>query len=239
MVAFDISIRYNDWTYRRDPTTGEPPVNELAILGLLMEQPLHGYELKKRLTGLLGSRASLSFGSLYPALGRLERGGLVTTVEPDAGGTSVPMTGSLGGEVAAYRARMTLPTRARRNRKVYEITPSGEARMLELLRVPAPDDRDFLVQVAFCRFLTTEERVTLFRHRREELARRLPSRVDGGRDRYLRSVRERDSQAITNDIAWLDRLITDELAIDNDHSPDEAGAPTPAAPDPALPGGPR
>jgi DNA-binding PadR family transcriptional regulator len=215
-------------------------VNELAILGLLMEQPLHGYELKKRLSGLLGGRASLSFGSLYPALGRLERAGLVTALEPDTSRPSVPMTGSLGGEVAAYRARMTLPTRARRNRKVYEITPAGEARMLELLRVAAPDDHDFLVQVAFCRLLTTDERVELFRRRRDELARRAPARPDNGRDRYLRSVRERDSQTIANDIAWLDRLIVDELAIDNDGSADEAGAPAPvAAPDPALPGGSR
>jgi DNA-binding PadR family transcriptional regulator len=214
-------------------------VNELAILGLLMEQPLHGYELKKRLSGLLGGRASFSFGSLYPALGRLERAGFVTALEADTG-VSVPMTGSLGGEVAAYRARMTLPTRARRNRKVYAITAAGESRMLDLLRAPAPDDRDFLVQVAFCRLLTTGERVELFRRRRDELAKRVPARTDTGRDRYLRSVRERDSQAVANDIAWLDRLIADELAIDNDRSSDEADPPSPAAaPDPALPGGTR
>ena len=28
---------------------------ELAILGLLLESPMHGYELRKRLTGLLGA----------------------------------------------------------------------------------------------------------------------------------------------------------------------------------------
>jgi DNA-binding PadR family transcriptional regulator len=215
-------------------------VNELAILGLLSEQPLHGYELKKRLTGLLGGRASLSFGSLYPALGRLERNGFVSVLETDGPPASVPMTGSLGGEVAAYRARMTLTTRSRRNRKVYAITPAGEARVLELLRTPASEDRDFLVQVAFCRLLTTDERVELFRRRRDELASRAPARTDNGRDRYLRSVRERDSQAIANDIAWLDRLIADELAIDNDRSSDEADAPSQAAAhDPALPGGAR
>ena len=135
---------------------------------------------------------------------------------------------------------MTLTTRTRRNRKVYAITPAGEARMLDLLRAPAPDDRDFLVQVAFCRLLSTDERVELFRRRRDELARRVPARTDSGRDPYLRSVRERDSQAIANDIAWLDRLIADELAIDNDPSSDEADAPSQAAaPDPALPGGTR
>ena len=49
---------------------------DLAILGLLTEQELHGYELKKRLGELLSSRASISFGSLYPALARLEAPGL-------------------------------------------------------------------------------------------------------------------------------------------------------------------
>ena len=29
---------------------------ELAVLGLLLESPMHGYELRKRLTGLLGAR---------------------------------------------------------------------------------------------------------------------------------------------------------------------------------------
>ena len=54
---------------------------ELAILGLLKEFPLHGYELKKRLNDTLGHVWGVSYGSLYPALARLEGqlaiGGLV------------------------------------------------------------------------------------------------------------------------------------------------------------------
>jgi DNA-binding PadR family transcriptional regulator len=210
-------------------------VIELAILGLLKEQELHGYELKKRLTGLLG-RSTLSFGSLYPALNRLERQRAVKAVEIGPTAATVPMTGSLGGEVAAYRARMSRPARSKRNRKVYAITEVGEARLRELLATPAPDEREFLVQVAFCRFLPSDQRLALFRGRRAELAARVPARTDAGRDRYLRSVRERDSQTIANDIAWLDRLIADEQPAEPrthlDHPP------TPSAePDPALPGG--
>ena len=37
---------------------------ELAILGLLLESPMHGYELRKRLTGLLGAFRAFSYGSL-------------------------------------------------------------------------------------------------------------------------------------------------------------------------------
>ena len=42
-------------------------VLETAILGLLNESPLHGYELRKRLNLLLGSFRAFSYGTLYPA----------------------------------------------------------------------------------------------------------------------------------------------------------------------------
>ena len=45
---------------------------ELAVLGLLLESPMHGYELRKRLTGLLGAFRAFSYGSLYPALRRMQ-----------------------------------------------------------------------------------------------------------------------------------------------------------------------
>ena len=41
---------------------------ELAILGLLHDAPMHGYELRKQLIVLLGWGRVLSYGSLYPAL---------------------------------------------------------------------------------------------------------------------------------------------------------------------------
>ncbi len=48
---------------------------EMAVLGLLHESPLHGYELRKRLNLLLGWTRLLSYGSLYPALKRMLREG--------------------------------------------------------------------------------------------------------------------------------------------------------------------
>lgn len=51
---------------------------ELAILGLLIESPMHGYELRKRLTGLLGAFRAFSYGSLYPALRRMQADRLIT-----------------------------------------------------------------------------------------------------------------------------------------------------------------
>src|SRR6266508_5264587 len=62
----DVSVRYID---RREAVR----VLELAILGLLHESPMHGYELRKQLTTKLGAfRAAISYGSLYPTLRRLQ-----------------------------------------------------------------------------------------------------------------------------------------------------------------------
>lgn len=41
---------------------------EFAILGLLRESPMHGYELRKRLNTSLGVFRAFSYGTLYPCL---------------------------------------------------------------------------------------------------------------------------------------------------------------------------
>ena len=46
---------------------------ELAILGLLKERPMHGYQLQRELSEQLGGLWRVSYGSLYPSLRRLER----------------------------------------------------------------------------------------------------------------------------------------------------------------------
>ncbi|MFG2057117.1 PadR family transcriptional regulator [Micromonospora sp. NPDC048930] len=51
---------------------------ELAILGLLAEQPLHGYDLKRRVAQLTGHVRPIADGTLYPAIKRLERAGWLT-----------------------------------------------------------------------------------------------------------------------------------------------------------------
>lgn len=135
-------------------------VLELAILGLLEEQELHGYELRKRLSETLGFLASVSFGSLYPALARLEASGALVALSPSTSGQGpsafetaasrgggealrrIPMTGSLAGERAAFRTPRTTTrarsphvgaTRSPRQRRVYAITEVGRAMFRRLL----------------------------------------------------------------------------------------------------------
>jgi DNA-binding PadR family transcriptional regulator len=201
-------------------------VLELAILGLLKEQELHGYELKKRLTDALGAFSSVSFGSLYPALARLEAAGAVRAVAADASGPAlaspaVPMTGSIAGEAAAFRARRSASrtTRPSRTRKVYAITRHGERLFEELLETEstsADDDRAFNLKLAFCRHLPPERRLGLFERRRALLVERLAKarnnvRARKGRmDLYTQSLVDHGTEATEADISWLDRLIAIE-----------------------------
>jgi DNA-binding PadR family transcriptional regulator len=52
-------------------------VIELMILGFLAEGPLHGYDLRHRMEELHGYARPISFGTLYPAIARLAKAGLV------------------------------------------------------------------------------------------------------------------------------------------------------------------
>ncbi len=103
---------------------------DMAILGLLEEKDLHGYEIRRQLRDNLGILANVSFGSIYPALTRLEKAGAVIAIEAPmaetaAPSTPPPATGSLSGELAVLRARRHSTTRSRRGKKVYRITDGG------------------------------------------------------------------------------------------------------------------
>jgi len=192
---------------------------ELAILGLLKEQELHGYELKKRLSAALGLFSSVSFGSLYPALARLEAAGAVKAVEAnDAPPAVIPMTGSMTGEAAAFRARRP-PKRGGRAKKVYGITERGEKLFEELLEADsasAEDDRAFNLRLAFCRYLPPEARLGMLERRRAQLVERLArarSTIRASKERmdaYTRSLMEHGTEATERDISWLDTLIATE-----------------------------
>ena len=58
---------------------------DLAVLGLLKEGDLHGYELNKRLKSLVGGYANFITERFTPRLARLERRGWVssTAVAPE------------------------------------------------------------------------------------------------------------------------------------------------------------
>jgi DNA-binding PadR family transcriptional regulator len=194
---------------------------DLAILGLLEERDLHGYEIRKLLREHLGLLANVSFGSIYPALTRLEKARAVvatdaSTASPQTKVQPAPPTGSLSGELAVLRSRRLTPTRARRGKKVYRITDEGRRLFAELLTEggAVADDRSFSLRLAFARHLAPQARLTLLERRRALLVQRLgeaeSTRAD--LDVYARSVVQHTAGGVARDIGWLDHLIASERA---------------------------
>jgi DNA-binding PadR family transcriptional regulator len=194
---------------------------DLAILGLLEEQDLHGYEIRRQLREHLGLLANVSFGSIYPALTRLEKSGAVVAIEGggDEGAVTAvpaPPTGSLSGELAVLRARRHSPARGRRGRRVYRITDAGRRLFTELLAGAgaADDARSFGLRLAFARHLAPQARLALLERRRALLVQRL-GEAEAARadlDVYARSVVQHTAGGVARDISWLDTLIASERA---------------------------
>ena len=192
---------------------------DLAILGLLQEGDLHGYEIRRRLRDSLGIMANISFGSLYPALARLEAAGAVHGTEASSTQTPLATTaamGSLSGELAALRSKRTVSVRPKKAKKVYRITTVGRLLFGELLAAPQTGDdaRGFSLRVSFAKYLTPEVRVALLQRRRTQLADRLFEVTSTSRrddlDVYARSVVDHTADGVRRDIAWLDALLATE-----------------------------
>jgi DNA-binding PadR family transcriptional regulator len=169
---------------------------ELAVLGLLHESPLHGYELRKRLNLLLGWGRLLSYGSLYPALKRLLRAGLIT-------------------EVAA-----TSPGISRRQRITYEITPAGRDYFGEQITDTGPaawEDDTFATRFAFFSRTDADVRLRILEGRLSRLQERLDRARHSSRsgdDRYLSELRRHSIESVEREVAWLTDLINAERSSD-------------------------
>jgi DNA-binding PadR family transcriptional regulator len=79
-------------------------VLELAILGFLAEAPLPGHELRRRIARLTGHVRPVSDGTLYPALNRLTKAGLIErNPSPEAGGGRYVLHLTTAGRADMYR----------------------------------------------------------------------------------------------------------------------------------------
>ncbi|PWD52560.1 PadR family transcriptional regulator [Serinibacter arcticus] len=65
---------------------------ELMILGFLVDGPVHGYDLRRRMEQLHGYARPLSDGTIYPAIARLAAAGLVTRSEEPGSRAAVRRT---------------------------------------------------------------------------------------------------------------------------------------------------
>jgi len=186
---------------------------ELAVLGLLHESPLHGYELRKRLNLLLGWGRLLSYGSLYPALKRLLRAGWITEVT-------------------------TAAALSRRQRIVYQITPAGREYFGEQITDPGPaawEDDAFSTRFAFFSRTDAEVRLRILEGRLSRLQERLDRarHAAGGDDRYLSELRRHSIESVEREVRWLTDLInaerTGERTVDRPQRSEEPDAAAPAS----------
>ena len=115
-------------------------VLELAVLGLLHETPLHGYELRKRLNGLLGAFRAFGYGSLYPCLKELLAQGLIAEDSPADTAQAAPPrhAGPAGQSRHAGLTGQARPRSGRRSKIVYRLTADGKERLQDLLAEAGP-----------------------------------------------------------------------------------------------------
>lgn len=186
---------------------------ELAILGLLHDSPLHGYELRKRLNALLGVLRPLSYGTLYPALKTLLDRGWIKESAP------TPAAGALPGK----RARI-----------VYELTAEGKEHFQSLVSEAGPDsweDESFDVRFAFFARTDTSTRLRILEGRRM----RLQERVENARQSVTRSRERLDSytlalqqhglESVEREVRWLTELIDSERGGRMTHPPTDDDGP--------------
>jgi DNA-binding PadR family transcriptional regulator len=184
-------------------------VLEFAVLGLLHESPMHGYELRKRLNVLLGSLRVFSYGTLYPCLKELvARGWLVE----DASAEPAPSRRT----AAAHPGQSSPP---RRSKIVYRLTPDGEERFGQLLSDAGPsawEDENFGVHFAFFGRTDAAIRLRILEGRRSRLEERLDlfrqsvTRTRERLDRYTLEAQRHGLESVEREVRWLNELIKTE-----------------------------
>jgi len=175
-------------------------VLELAVLGLLGEAHMHGYELRKKLNTTLGAFRAFSFGSLYPTLRRLQADGYITEDAAEIDFDAVPLT-------------------SRRSRVVYRLTADGKERLSALLADAGPQswsDDGFGIHLAFFSRTTSEVRMRILEGRRrrvEEKREGLRTAVAKAADRldhYTGELHQLGLESTEREVRWLNELIAHE-----------------------------
>jgi DNA-binding PadR family transcriptional regulator len=178
---------------------------ELAILGLLHEAPLHGYELRKRLNAVLGAFRVLSYGTLYPCLRELVTRGWIAE---NAAATNLP--GSAG---------TTSGSGSRRARIVYELTDEGLNQFQSMLSQSGPaawEDDTFNVHFAFFARTESDVRLRILEGRRSRLEERLDSFRSAAAQRrerldlYTTELQRHGLESAEREVRWLSELIETE-----------------------------
>lgn len=158
---------------------------------------MHGYELRKRLNLMLGWGRVLSYGSLYPALKKMLRAGLIDEASTTPG------------------ASLT----TRRPRIVYEVTEAGNREFQRLMSEVGPtawEDDNFDIRFAFFGRTDMEIRLRVLEGRRSRLQERLErvqaelERTQAEVNRYAAELQRHGVESVEREVRWLSELIQAE-----------------------------
>lgn len=173
---------------------------------------MHGYELRKRLNLMLGWGRLLSYGSLYPALKRMLRTGLITETTV----STTPVT--------------------RRPRIVYEVTEDGKLEFKRLMSEVGPaawEDDTFDIRFAFFSRTDMEIRLRVLEGRRTRLQERLDRvqsdlrRTQQEVDQYAAELQRHGVESVEREVRWLSDLIDAERGRPVDRGPGDGHPPDP------------
>jgi DNA-binding PadR family transcriptional regulator len=186
-------------------------VLELAVLGELNGTPMHGYELRKRLSTVLGAFRALSYGSLYPCLHELLAAGLIAEEHDE---TEPRTPAAAAGTIPAPRSRS-----GRRSLKVYRLTTEGKERLQDLLGEGGPatwEDDGFGVHFAFFGQTRADVRLRILEGRRSRLEERMEAiraaftRTRERVDSYTLELHRHGLESVEREVRWLNELIASE-----------------------------
>jgi DNA-binding PadR family transcriptional regulator len=160
---------------------------ELATLGLLQKEALHGYRLKQQMELFMIGCISVNYGAIYPLLKRLEERGLI--------------------KVFTEQEENNNP------RKIYSITPKGKEKwrnkMLEHPQESWVNARSrFMIKFFFFSYLEPDERLKLLEHRlitcKIQLENKEKESILTCDDDYQLEVCRRYRLGIAEEIEWLE-----------------------------------
>lgn len=174
---------------------------ELATLGILQHEPLHGYRLKQQMEQFMSGCISVNYGAIYPLLKRLEERGDIATLASEA-------------------------LEAGSSRKIYSITPSGaiafRQKMLEHPHESWVNARSrFMIKFFFFSHLEPAERVKLLEHRLTICKLRLETvevEPTACSDSYQAEAWQRFVGGLHSEIDWLTEQLAKELIGSPTHS---------------------
>lgn len=126
--------------------------HKYLVLGLLAQNPMTGYDIRKHVKDVLSSVTNASYGTLYPTLHKLLEDGAVHVDKIEQG--------------------------RRPSKKVYSITSRGQSALESWLQEPPADDkvrREFLLKFYLASNFAGQDLLALLNRRRNEMQSKLES----------------------------------------------------------------